>query len=92
MIFTLSSAIKHKDREITQLELNLESLTGQQLIEVEQEFSLTRPNFTGILETNKEYLILVAAKALKMPSSTLINLGAKDFTKLSLVVMSFLLA
>lgn len=92
MIFELSKPITHKDKELKTLELNLESLTGQQLLEVEQEFSITRPNFMGIMETSKEYLILVAAKAAKIPSSTLINLPAKDFTKLSMAVMGFLLA
>ena len=92
MKFELSAPILHKDLELKNLELNLESLTGQHLIEVEQEFGITRPNFAGIMETNKEYLILVAAKAAKIPSATLMALPAKDFTKLAMAVMGFLLS
>lgn len=76
---------------ITEIQLDLESLTGADLISAEREAS---PSVQVNLakELTKEYQVLVAARASKRPKELFLKLGAKDFTRITLTVQNFFVA
>lgn len=74
----------------TEIELDLESLTGQDLLIVERQFNSFAGNQSiTVKEYNKEYLALVAARASKLPIEFFQRLGAKDFSAVTIKVQLF---
>ncbi|MBR0151081.1 MAG: phage tail assembly protein [Synergistaceae bacterium] len=90
MKIELKKAITHKGSEITTLDLDLDSLTGNDLIEVEDQIMKTG---TPIQTTDfsRVYLISVAARTLHMPVEVLKFMGARDFARVVNEVRNFLL-
>ena len=90
MKIKLSKAIKHKGENIEILNINLDDLTGNDLIEVEKQ--LTQSGEVSIVtDFNKIYLITIAARALHIPVEVLKFASAKDFTKITNEVCNFLI-
>ena len=90
MKIKLSKAIKHKGENIEILDINLDDLTGNDLIEVEKQ--LTQSGEVSIVtDFNKIYLITIAARALHIPVEILKFVSAKDFTRITNEVRNFLI-
>lgn len=90
MKITLKKAIIFRGEEVKELDLNLEELTGNDLIEAEKQVMAT-DNVPMVTDFNKSYLIAVAGRALKIPAETLRAMNAKDFSKIVSEVQRFLL-
>jgi hypothetical protein len=90
MKIQLKKALRHKGQELTELDIPLETLTGADLIEVEQQF-LKTGKVALFMDTTKAYLIRVAARAAKIPVEVLEGLSARDFTVVSNQVQVFLM-
>lgn len=83
--------IDFEGERITEIKLDLEGLTGADLISVEREAS-PAVQVNVAKELTKEYQILVAARASKRPKELFLQLSAKDFTRVTLVVQNFFVA
>lgn len=93
MKILLHKPLKHKGEDLTELDLNLEELTGYDLIEVEQQVNNSNDGRAILMpEYSKNYLITVAARALHMPVEALKQLSARDFTNITRTTQNFLLA
>ena len=90
MKIKLKKAINFHGEELKELELNLEELTGNDLIEAEKNV-MTSDNIPMVTDFNKAYLIAVASRALKIPAEELRNINAKDFSSIISEVQRFLL-
>ncbi len=77
-------------KEYTELTLDLDALTGQQLIESETE-TRALGDRTPMLEVSKSYQAVIAAKAAKVPCDLIKTLPAKEFSKVTVMVQNFLL-
>lgn len=89
MKITLTKALQYRDEELQELDLELDTLTGNDLIDVEEE--LKRKGVTvNAWEYSRTYLIAVAARALHIPAEALKGLNVKDFTAVVNEVLSFL--
>ncbi|GAV24810.1 hypothetical protein ciss_07430 [Carboxydothermus islandicus] len=77
-------------KEYTEIILDFESLTGQDLINASNQARALGDN-SPVLELSKTYLAVIAAKAAKVPVDMILALPAKDFTNVTLSVQNFLL-
>lgn len=90
-VITLSKPIGN----IKEIVLGLESLTGSSLTNIEKTWRKEcrkKDNTSLIKELDGTYLAMVAAVASKTSYSLMQKLSAKDFTKVTMKVSSFLLA
>ncbi|WP_306583771.1 hypothetical protein [Fusobacterium ulcerans] len=90
-VITLSKPIGN----IKEIVLDLESLTGSSLTNIEKTWRKEcrkKDNTSLIKELDGTYLAMVAAVASKTSYSLIQKLSAKDFTKVTMKVSSFLLA
>lgn len=80
------------DVERKEIQLDLEGLTGEDIISAERQFLASGNNDANPLkEFAKEYQILLAARAAKLPVEFFHSLSAKDFTAITIKVQNFLL-
>ena len=91
MKIQLKKAVIVHGEEVKELDLNLEDLTGNDLIEAEKQVMIG-DNVPMITDFNKSYLIAIAGRALKIPPETLRTLPAKDFANITSEVQRFLLS
>jgi len=86
----LSAPVKFEDLERSELVLDLDGLTGDDLASAEAEMQLA-----GIVpvmvDTSKRYMMYVAAKAAGVPVELIGKLKAADATKVTLAVQGFLM-
>lgn len=86
----LSAPVKYEDIERSELVLDLDGLTGDDLANAEAEMQLA-----GIVpvmvDTSKRYMMYVAAKAAGVPVEFIRKLKASDATKVTLAVQGFLM-
>lgn len=85
----LSRPIKNGDKELTELVLDFDSLTGRDLIEAEKEGLDVAPP-ANISEMSKGYLTAVAARAARVRIDTILDLSALDYSIVTMTVQSFL--
>ncbi|MGI6436410.1 MAG: phage tail assembly protein [Syntrophomonadaceae bacterium] len=86
----LSKVKTWEDVEYDALFLDLEGLTGNDLLQAEKEYA-SEGGTAPVVELNKGYLSLVAAKAAKVPVELIRDLPAKDFSQVTIMVQNFLL-
>ncbi len=91
MEIQLHKPIELNGETVSEINLDLESLTGDDLIKAETEYTAINGALVGVPELSKAYLIHVAARAAKMNPEDLRGLAAKDYSKLTMEVQSFLL-
>lgn len=89
MKIQLKKAIIHKGNEINTLDFDLDSLTGNDLIDVEEQI-LKTGNPIQSTDFSRVYLITVAARALHMPVEILRQMCARDFARVVNEVRNFL--
>ena len=90
MKIKLKKAIAYRGEELNELDYTLDDLTANDLIEVDKQVQATE-NISYVPETNRIYLISIAARALKMPVEVLREMSARDFSIITNDVLSFLL-
>jgi len=86
----LSVPVKWEDTERTELVLDLDSLTGDDLASAEAEMQLAGV-VPVMVDTSKRFMMYVAAKAAKVPVEFIGKLKASDATKVTLAVQGFLM-
>ena len=91
MIIQLTKPINFHGKNLKELELDLEGLTGNDLINAEKQ-AIADENLPMVTDFSRAYLAAIAAQALKMPVEVLRNLPVKEFTKIVNEVQRFLLA
>ena len=87
MKITLTKPLKYKDAELETLDMDLEALTGQDIIDVEDDLRVAGQ---AVNLFSQKYFIAIAARALHIPSELLKGLPLKDFMKLTNAVILFL--
>ena len=87
----LLKAIQYDGETVTELHLDFDSLTGQDILNAERELNAGNKSVAPVKEFDKGYLSIVAAKAAGVPTDMLSLLGAKDFTKVTVLTQNFLL-
>lgn len=85
----LSKPVKWGESETGELELNLDSLTGRDLVAAENEFLAAHPGFVGYPAFSMEYQLCVAARSLGRPVDDLMALPARDANNLAATVNLF---
>ena len=90
MNIKLSKPVLIGDKETTEINLDFDSLNGQQIIDASSE-ARAMGDRMQILELSKTYQAVIAAKASGISVETIINLPAKDFVKITNVAGNFLL-
>lgn len=88
--FKLQKPITYEEKEITELDLDLDALTGRDLTNIEQEF-VAGGNMAAVPETSKTYLMYVGARAAKVPVELVQSMSAKDVSRLTVQVQNFLI-
>jgi hypothetical protein len=84
--------IEFNGAEISALALDLESMTGDNLIELESSYrQLNKGKYIPVPDIEKGYQVLVAAFACKVNPSIIQKLPAGDFNKICEAVRDFLL-
>jgi hypothetical protein len=86
----LSRPYSFEGKEYTELTLDLEALTGKDMIEAEKETRILLRDNPPLAETSKAYLAVLAAKAAKVPLDLIVGLPVKDFSSVTMTVQNFL--
>lgn len=90
MIIILSKPVEFEGKTYTELDVNLDGMTGDDIIKAERE-CLTSGIPMGVAETSKGFLMSLAARSAKVPVEMIYALPIKDVTKITMEVQSFLL-
>lgn len=85
----LTKPLRHKGAELRELDVDVEGLTGRDLLDVEQEI-FRSGKILVMADFAKVYLIRVAARAARIPVEVLEQLPARDFNAVTNEVQAFL--
>lgn len=86
----LKKPIVFDGKDISELNIDFDSMTGQDLIDAATE-ARARGDKSPIIELSKTYQAVVVAKAAKVSSDLIVALGAKDFSVATNSAQAFLL-
>ena len=86
MQITLSHPVLYKDTQLDSLTLDLDSLTGNDLISIED--TLRASGSTSLF--SQAYFAAIAARSAHIPVEVLKGLPVKDFMKVTSEVINFL--
>lgn len=86
MNITLSRPITYKDTQLDSLTLDLDSLTGNDLVAAEDALKRTAPD-APLYGTR--HIACIAAKCAHIPAEVIMKLSAKDFMTVTTQVLSF---
>jgi hypothetical protein len=86
----LSKPVNWDGQEITELGLDLESLTGEDLVAAEREFQALNPGFIGVASLTTCYSMCLAARLVKRPVDDINKLPIKDCLQISREIDAFL--
>lgn len=86
MRITLSHPVNYKDTQLDALDLELDSLTGNDLIAIED--SLRASGQVNMF--SQSYFAAIAARSAHVPVEVLKSLPVKDFMKVTSEVINFL--
>lgn len=75
-----------------EIEFDFDSLTGSDLLAIEQEMQASGRIVLGISEMNKSYLLFASARAAKLNANILLAFSAKDVSKITSLAQAFLMA
>jgi len=90
--YKLSKPVEFDGQQIESLTLHLDKLTGTDIMMAEQEFrDRCRPgDIVELIEVNKLFLAILAARAAKVPYDLFAALSARDFCRITVEVQAFL--
>ena len=92
MEIKLRKKVEHKNVEYTELNIDLESLTGTDMIKANAKLRKAGVNIDDLMPVlNMEYQVLLAAKAANVPKEVIEQADARDFLTITMEVQSFLL-
>lgn len=90
IIFKLSKPVEFEGKTYDEIPLDLESLNGNDMLNVERQFLAGEGNQAVMVkEFSKEYQALVAARAAKLPFEFFQSIGAYDFSRVTVRVQNF---
>lgn len=86
MMIKFSRPVSYRDTQIDSIELDLDSLTGNDLILAEENMKHSHPDapLWGTYHT-----AYIAAKASHIPAEVILTLSAKDYMKVANHVLNF---
>lgn len=87
--FTLSKPVEFEGKKHEVLELDLESLTAQDMSRIKQQW-MAAGKFSPYPATDLDFCALVACRAAKLPTELVDKLSAKDYMQLCTEVTNFL--
>lgn len=87
--FEFSKTIHFEEKEIKEIEFDLESLSGDDVEAVKKEFTAAG-NYAPVPSSDSTFCIMLLARAAKMPIEFFKILPAKDYLKLAQEVSNFL--
>lgn len=90
MIINLSKPIVFSGIEYHELNLELEKLTGNDLLEAEEYMRSKGIQTQGAADYSRSYILAVASRALNIPPEALKEMNAKDFMRLINKTLIFL--
>lgn len=90
VVIELSQPCKWGDGEITELQLDLDGLTGDDLAKAESVFFAMNPGFTGVPSVTAEYSMCLAAQVAGRPVDDIKALPIQDCLKINRVIDGFL--
>lgn len=90
MKFTFSKPYTFEGQEYTEIDCDLEGLTGKDVSAAKRDWS-SQGNFSAVITADLEFCSYVAAKAAKLPIEFFEGLPAKDYCRISTAVSNFLL-
>ena len=91
MKIRLFKSFNHNGKEYKELNLDFDKLTGQDLIDAEENLRRSGVNIPlGAADFSRNYLAAVAAKAASLPREALLGLSAQDFTNILNQTLIFL--
>ncbi len=86
MIITLSRPANYRDSQIDSIDMDLDSLTGNDLILAEENMKRSHPDAALWGTYHTAY---IAAKAAHIPAEVILSLSAKDFMAVISNVLTF---
>lgn len=92
--FVLSKPVEFDGETITELDVEFDSLTGDDILAAERQYNTSAAktkDFAPVKELSKSYLVYIVARASKQPAELFNKLSAKDFSKLTVEAQNFLL-
>lgn len=90
MKHTFKEPVNFEGVEYTELDLELESLKGSDISEAKREWAAAG-NFSPVPASDLDFCAIVAARASKQPLEMIMDLPAKEYTKLCQSVSNFLM-
>lgn len=90
MKITLTQPFKVKDKEITEIDLNFEKLTGKQLANAEKEVRAMGDTTPSVF-ISMQYHSVIAAKLIGVPVDDILSMNAVDYKNIMVQVASFFL-
>lgn len=89
MKLVFEKPMKFEEKEYVEIDLNLDGLTGQDMINADTEARILGDK-TAMIEVSKMYQAIIAAKAAKVPTEFIKALPAKEFSRVTGNVFNFL--
>ena len=90
MKYILSKEYEFEGQKYTEIELNLDVLTGKDVSAVKREWARAG-NISPLVAVDTDFCVYLAAKAAKPPIEFMENLPAKDYCAIGQEVSNFLL-
>lgn len=88
----LRKKVEYKGVEYQELNMDLESLTGTDMIKANAKLRKAGVDIDDLMPVlNMEYQVLLAAKAANVPKEVIEKMDARDFLEITMEVQSFLL-
>lgn len=90
---TLKRPIVFEDQTVSQINLDFESLTGEDIEKAEAQFNAEAPQNSMVMvkEMSKPFLAIVASKAARVHVDLIRKLSAPDYAKITTRTSLFLL-
>jgi len=89
--YELKQPVTIDNTEYKKITLDFLGLTGEDLISIEVEMTMTNVHVINAAELSKTYLMIVASRAAKIPYETLKRFSIRDLSKITLVTQTFLM-
>ena len=91
MKITLKKAITFEGKEITEIDMDLDSLTGEDMAQAEREYFASGGHPVAPLSISNGYCAALAARAANLPVEAIRALSLKDCNRVIFATQSFLL-
>lgn len=89
MKFTFEKPIKFEEKDYTDINLKLDSLSARDISRIKNQWA-TEGNFSPYPATDLDFCVMVAMAAAKLPTEFIDKMSAKDYIKLAQEVSNFL--